>query len=166
MRTLFKKGAALVTSLAFMFASTNLVLELGIILYVLMGWQFMAGEWIGGVVLIVVMSALVKLTYPAKLVETGPQHKEASSGHQHMAMTVQDDTLWQKLANPRTRIRVAQNFAMQWSMLWKDPAIGFLVGGFLSAFVPDDVWKALFLTGGSPRLKYLSTHCLALSSPC
>jgi len=65
-RTLFKKGAALIPSLAFIFASTNLVVELGIVLYLLMGWQFMAGEWIGGMVLVVVMSFLVRLTYPAK----------------------------------------------------------------------------------------------------
>ncbi len=69
MRTLFKKGAALSTSLAFMFSSTNLVLELGIILYVLMGWQFMAGEWIGGIVLVTVMSLLLKLVYPKTLIE-------------------------------------------------------------------------------------------------
>src|SRR5271166_1517722 len=65
-RTLFKRGAGLVPSLAFIFASTNLVVELGIVLYLLMGWQFMAGEWIGGMVLVVVMSFLVRLTYPAK----------------------------------------------------------------------------------------------------
>src|ERR1700734_3356927 len=68
-RTLFKKGAALIPSLAFVFASTNLVIELGIVLYLLMGWQFTAGEWIGGVVLVVILSLLVRLTYPARLVE-------------------------------------------------------------------------------------------------
>jgi hypothetical protein len=153
MRTLFKKGAALITALAFLFASTNLVLELGIILYVLMGWQFMAGEWIGGLVLIVVMSVLVRLTYPKRLAEDARTHEEASGGHQHMSMTVEGPTLAQRLRNPETRIRVAQNFTMEWSMLWKDLAIGFLVGGFLSAFVPDTVWKALFLTDASPWLK-------------
>jgi uncharacterized protein len=153
MRTLFKKGAALITALAFLFASTNLVLELGIILYLLMGWPFMAGEWIGGVVLIGVMSVLVRLTYPRTLAEQARRHEEAAGGHQHMSMTVEGDTLAQRLTNPQTRIRVAQNFAMEWSMLWKDLAIGFLVGGFLSAFVPDTVWKALFLTDASPWLK-------------
>src|SRR5712671_6984060 len=65
-RTLFKKGAALIPSLAFLFASTNLVIELGIILYLLLGWQFMLGEWIGGVVLVIIMSVLVRLTYPRR----------------------------------------------------------------------------------------------------
>ncbi|MDN3593147.1 permease [Methylobacterium adhaesivum] len=153
MRTLFKKGAALTTSLAFLFASTNLVLELGIILYLLLGWPFMAGEWIGGLVLIAVMSVIVRLTYPKRLAEEARNHEETSAGHQHMSMTVEGSTLREKLANPETRIRIAQNFAMEWSMLWKDLAIGFLVGGLLSAFVPDAAWKALFLTDASPWLK-------------
>src|SRR5580692_10864080 len=68
-KTLFKKGAALVPSLAFLFSSTNLVLELGIILWVLMGWQFTVAEWLGGLVMIGVLTLLVRLTYPKALVE-------------------------------------------------------------------------------------------------
>ncbi len=146
MRTLFKKGAALVTSLAFLFASTNLVLELGLILYVLLGWQFMLGEWIGGVVLIAIMSALVTLTYPGRLVEEARAHEENSRGHEHMSMTVDGPTWRARLAKPEARIRVAQNFAMEWRMLWKDLALGFLIGGSLAALVPDGVWRTLFLT--------------------
>lgn len=145
MRTMFKKGAALVTSLAFLFASTNLVLELGLILYVLLGWQFMLGEWIGGLVLIALMSTLVKLTYPKELVEDARQHKEESSGHEHMSMTVEGPTWQERLSRPETRIRVAQNFAMEWRMLWKDLALGFLIGGFVAALVPDTFWRTVFL---------------------
>ncbi|MEG9524950.1 MAG: permease [Hyphomicrobiales bacterium] len=146
MRTLFKKGAALVTSLAFLFASTNLVLELGLILYVLLGWQFMLGEWIGGLVLIAIMTTLVKLTYPTRLAEEARQHKEESRGHEHMNMTVDGPTWWARLTKPEARVRIAQNFAMEWQMLWKDLALGFLIGGLLGALVPNSVWKALFLT--------------------
>ena len=142
-----------IDALAFLFASTNLVLELGIILYLLMGWPFMAGEWIGGLVLIVIMSVLVRLTYPTRLVEEARAHEEAAGGHQHMSMTVEGGTLGARLTHPQTRIRVAQNFTMEWSMIWKDLAIGFLVGGVLSAFVPDAVWKGLFLADASPWLK-------------
>ena len=99
MRTLFKKGASLVTSLAFLFASTNLVLELCVILNLLMGWQFMAGERIGGIVLILVMSFLVKLTYPERLAETARRYKEAAGGHNHMTSTVKGATLGKKLLN-------------------------------------------------------------------
>ena len=153
MRTLFKKGAALGTALAFLFSSTNLVLELGIILYVLMGWQFMAGEWIGGVVLVIIMSLLLKAVYPTTLIEAARHHEDKGSGHHHMSMTVEGATWWDRLRNPETRIRVAQNFAMEWSMLYKDLLIGFLVGGFLAAFVPDAWWRAMFLQDASPWVK-------------
>ncbi len=148
-RTLFKRGAALVPSLAFLFSSTNLVIELGIILYLLLGWQFTAAEWIGGVVLVAIMAVLVHLTYPTKLVEAARAHKEAGSGHEHSAMTVEGKTLWAKLSNPELPVRVAQTFVMDISMLWKDIVTGFLIAGFLGIFVPDGWWATLFLKGSS-----------------
>ena len=149
-RTLFKKGAALIPSLAFIFASTNLVIELGIVLYLLMGWQFMAGEWIGGLVLVVILSLLVRFTYPKKLVEEARHHPEAASGHEHGDMTAEGRTVWAKLSRRETWVLVAQNFAMDWSMLWKDLLLGFIIAGALSVFVPDSVWQALFVKGASP----------------
>jgi uncharacterized membrane protein YraQ (UPF0718 family) len=150
-RTLFKKGAALIPSLAFIFASTNLVAELGIVLYLLMGWQFMAGEWIGGVVLVVILSLLVRLTYPRRLVEAARHHAEAAGGgHDHGDMAEETGTVWQKLGRRQTWVQVSHSFVMDWSMLWKDLALGFLIAGALSAFVPDGVWQALFVRGASP----------------
>jgi hypothetical protein len=147
MRTMFKKGAALATALAFLFASTNLVIELGIILYLLLGWQFMVGEWLGGIVLVATMTLLVKLTYPKDLVEAARRHPEAGKGHEHHTMAAEGATWRDRLTNPQTRVMVAQNFAMEWSMLWKDLLAGFLIAGFLAAFVPGEAWKALFLSG-------------------
>lgn len=156
-RTLFKKGAALVPSLAFLFASTNLVVELGVVLFLLLGWQFMAGEWIGGIVLIVVLTLLVRLTYPARLVEAARAHPEPGRGghdhgdHQHGADgAVASRGFWEMAGRRETWVRVAQNFAMDWSMLWKDLLLGFLIAGALSVFVPDGVWQALFVRGASP----------------
>ena len=146
MRTLFKKGASFVASIAFLFASTNLVLELGIILYLLLGWQFMLAEWIGGLVLIAVLSVLVKVTVPAALVEEARHHEEQGGGHEHMSMTVEGSSWRERLTSRGTPVRVAQNFAMDWRMLWKDLAAGFLIGGFLTVFVPGGVWQGLFLT--------------------
>jgi uncharacterized protein len=160
-RTLFKKGAALIPSLAFMFASTNLVAELGIILYLLMGWQFMAGEWIGGVVLVVILSCLVRLTYPKRLVEEARHHPEARSGHEHGGMTADSSTVWAKLSRRETWVLVTQNFAMDWSMLWKDLLLGFLIAGALSVFVPDGVWQALFVKGASPWVQVPANALLA-----
>lgn len=146
MRTMFKKGAALVASLAFLFASTNLVIELGIILYLLLGWQFMVAEWIGGLILIAVMSVLVKLTLPKSLVDEARHHEETGAGHQHEGATGKGDTWRERLTAQGTRVAIAQNFTMEWRMLWKDLLAGFLIGGIISAFVPDSVWRALFFT--------------------
>jgi uncharacterized membrane protein YraQ (UPF0718 family) len=152
-KSLFKKGAALIPSLAFLFSSTNLVLELGIILWLLMGWQFTAAEWIGGVVLVVIMSVLVKLTYPARLVEEARTHvEEATEAHDH-DMTVQGATWWEKVRNPRFPIVMAQHFVMDWAMLWKDLLGGFVIAGFLAAFVPNGVWHEIFLAGAPPWIQ-------------
>ncbi len=152
-RTLFKRGAALIPSLAFLFASTNLVAELGIILYLLMGWQFMAGEWIGGIVLVVILSLLVRLTYPERLVEAARHHPEQGGGHEHGDMAASGGGVWEKLSRRETWVLVAQNFAMDWSMLWKDLLLGFLIAGVLSVSVPEGVWQALFVKGASPWIQ-------------
>lgn len=152
-RTLFKRGAALVPSLAFLFSSTNLVIELGIILYLLLGWQFTAAEWIGGVVLVGIMAVLVRVTYPAKLIQEPRHFREAGSGHEHSSAPLEGATIWQKLRSPELPVRVAQTFVLDASMLWKDILIGFLIAGFLGVFVPSNWWAALFLKGGSPWLQ-------------
>ena len=133
-----------------MFSSTNLVVELGVILWLLMGWQFAAAEWAGGVVLVAVMAALVRLTYPERLVEAARRHQEAGGGHKHMSMPLDPGTPAEKLGRRQTWIRVAQNVRRDVSMLWKDLLLGFLIAGALSSFVPDDWWAALFLRGASP----------------
>ena len=129
-KTLFKKGAALVPSLAFLFSSTNLVLELGVILWVLMGWQFTAAEWIGGLVLIAIMTLLVRLTYPKKLIEEARRHVDEAGGHDHGSMEAAEGTFFERLRRPETHVAIAQNAAMDFSMLWKD-----LIGGFVIAVV-------------------------------
>ncbi|MBV8150122.1 MAG: permease [Candidatus Eremiobacteraeota bacterium] len=143
-KTIFKKGAALIPSLAFLFSSTNLVIELGVVLWVLMGWQFALAEWCGGVLLVGIMSGVVKLTYPRKLVEEARRRVEQEDGHDHDAV-VEGDTLVEKLRNPRLPIVVAQHFTMDWSMLQQDLLLGFLIAGLLAAFVPDAFWHRLFL---------------------
>ena len=152
-KTLFKKGAGLIPSLAFLFSSTNLVLELGIILYLLMGWQFAAAEWIGGLVLIAIMTVLVKLTYPKQLVEEARRHVDDATGHDHGSSEAEGRSVMERLRNPATRVAIAQNFAMDLSMLWTDLLGGFLIAGALAAFVPDHAWKALFLQGAPPGVQ-------------
>ncbi len=153
-KTLFKKGAALVPSLAFLFSSTNLVLELGIILWLLMGWQFTVAEWIGGIVLIAVMSVLVRITYPRQLVEEARRRVDVTGGHDHGSAET-SGTLMERLRDPGTRVAIAQNATMDFSMLWKDLVGGFVIAGVLGAFVPDGAWKTLFLTSAPPAAQLI-----------
>src|ERR1700736_671059 len=154
-KTLFKKGAGFIPSLAFLFSSTNLVVELGIILWLLMGWQFTAAEWIGGLVLIAIMTVLVKLTYPKALVEEARRHVDEATGHDHGSMEGEGTSVAERLRDPATRVAIAQNFAMDFSMLWKDLVGGFLIAGALAAFVPDGAWKLLFLHGSAPGVQLI-----------
>jgi uncharacterized membrane protein YraQ (UPF0718 family) len=150
-RSMFAKGAALIPSLAFLFSSTNLVIELGVVLWLLMAWQFTLAEWIGGLVLILIMTVLVKLTYPRALVEEARAHATLVEGGMDHDMTADGDTWWAKVRNPQFPVILAQHFAMDWEMLWFDLVLGFLIAGFLAEFVPPGVWHALFL-GGAPHL--------------
>jgi len=154
-KTLFKKGAGLIPSLAFLFASTNLVIELGIILYLLMGWQFTAAEWVGGVLLVAIMALIVKATYPKRLVEEARRHLDTVTGNDETD-TVEGKTFWEKLRNPQTPILIAQTFVMDVSMLWKDLVAGFLIAGALAAFVPNGVWNAFFLHGAAPWIQVIA----------
>jgi hypothetical protein len=143
-KTLFKKGAGLIPSLAFLFSSTNLVIELGLVLVVLMGWQFAAAEWAGGLVLIVLMSLLVYATYPARLVDEARSFRSAAGGHDHGSAEIEGRSIGAKLRDPGARAAIAANFTMDVSMLWKDLLAGFAIAGALAAFVPVSVWSGLF----------------------
>ena len=142
-RSAFQKGAALTVALAFMFASTNLVIELGAVLWVLMGWHFVLAEVIGAFVLIAMMWLLMSIFFPNQLEAEARDHAKIdnhSSCCQHDHDHEHTSGKW---------IGVANAFWMDWSMLWKEIFGGFLIAGFLSAFVPTDWWKALFIQGGN-----------------
>ncbi len=144
---MFKRGAALIPALAFMFASTNLVIELGLILWQLMGWQFALAEWLGGVVLIAIMVVIVKLTYPKPTVEAGRAHVEIGNvaEHAHGEELAPGRTLWRKLISREGWVYVAHYVAMDWAMTWRDILIGFAVAEFAAVLVPNTFWNALFI---------------------
>ncbi|MGH7991388.1 MAG: permease, partial [Limisphaerales bacterium] len=152
-KTIFKKGAALVPTLAFMFASTNLVLELGFILWLLLGWTFLLAEVIGAFILIAVMLLLVKLTLPKGLVETARTHvgdEEESCRHSHgHEMESNEESFEKKIRRRESWAQVADAFFMDAAMLWKEIVIGFLIAGFLMTLVPENLWGKLFITHGS-----------------
>jgi uncharacterized protein len=156
-KTLFKKGAALVPTLAFMFASTNLVLELGFVIWLLLGWAFLLAEVAGAFVLIAVMWLLVKLTLPKGLVEAARAHtddEEKSCCHSH-EMEMKEEPFKDKIKRRENWARVADAFIMDVSMLWKEILTGFLIAGFLMVLVPEHWWENLFITQGTGSVRLI-----------
>lgn len=143
-KSLFQKGASAASSLAFQFASTNLVWELGLVLWVLIGWQFTVGEYIGGIVMIVLMTLLLRLFVDRKLEEQARKHAvTADSGHQHHAAGGQMS--WRERATSKQAWSdVAHNFRGDWQMLWKEITVGFLLAGFIAQF-GNGFFESLFV---------------------
>jgi uncharacterized membrane protein YraQ (UPF0718 family)/YHS domain-containing protein len=144
-KSLFQKGASAASALAFQFSSTNLVVELGIVMWVLIGWQFTLAEFIGGLVLIAIMTVLLRLFVSRRLEERAREHaQEADSGHRHHSagghMTIR-----KRLTSVSAWSDVAHNFRNDWSMVWKEILIGFLLAGFIGQ-LPNSFFNALFIT--------------------
>jgi uncharacterized membrane protein YraQ (UPF0718 family)/YHS domain-containing protein len=133
-KSLFQKGASATSALAFQFASTNLVWELGLVLWVLIGWQFTIAEYVGGIVMIVLMTALLRVFVSPQLERQAREHAaQADTGHQHHAAG--EELSWRKrLVSVRAWSDVAHNFRGDWQMLWKEITIGFLLAGFIAQF--------------------------------
>lgn len=141
-RALVLKGAHFVAAVAFMFASTNLVIELGILILLFLGWQFMVAELVGGLLLIAISTFLIKLTYPKHW------FKEARELVEEEADAEEGDFDW------RSRIRsragwnlVGHRFVADWKMVWEEILIGFTVAGFVAVLVPPWAWEKIFLMG-------------------
>lgn len=161
-KTAFQRGAALVPTLAFMFAATNLVVELGILLWQLMGWIFVAAEFFGGLLMIAIVWALVALTKPAGLEQKARNHlgqqqddEHGHHHHHHAAKASENQTLGARLRSRHNWYQIGKTFFMDVKMLWKEVLIGVLIAGFLSVLVPKEWWQALFLHEGSGWLRLL-----------
>ena len=151
-RSLFRKGASFANTIIFEFASTNLVIELGLVLLILMGWQFLAGELAGGVLMVVLLALIFRVTLSRRLVAAARVQAERGlsgrmEGHAAMDMSITEGRLLQRLFSPPGFTAVAHYFFMNAYSLWFDLLLGFLIAGALGAWVPDSWWSALFLTG-------------------
>ena len=139
-RALVMKGAHFVAAVAFMFASTNLVIELGILILIFLGWQFLTAEIVGGLVLIIISRLLVIWTYPSAWLEKAREKVERESGSEDESFD------WRKrIRSPEGWRLVGHKFVGEWAMVWQEIAIGFTVAGFVAVVVPDGFWKAIFL---------------------
>ena len=144
-KSLFQKGASARAALAFQFASTNLVWELGLVLWVLIGWQFALAEFVGGIVLIVIMWLLTRVFVSKRTEEAARGHAQAAdTGHQHH-MAASDEIGWRaRLTSSAAWSDVAHNFRGDWQMLYREIFAGFLLAGFIGLVHPS-VFNTLFL---------------------
>jgi uncharacterized membrane protein YraQ (UPF0718 family) len=146
-KSLFQKGASAASALAFQFASTNLVWELGLVLWILIGWQFALAEYVGGVVMIALMWGLLRLFVSRPAEQQARDHaQQADTGHQHHMAGGPQPSLRDRLTSASAWSDVAHNFRGDWQMLWKEITLGFLLAGFI-ALLGDDFFNGLFLTG-------------------
>jgi len=137
-KSLFQKGASLVSAMAFQFASTNLVFELGLVLWVLLGWQFTLAEFVGGIILILLLWIGLRVLVSREEEEEVRDHAiAADTGHEHVASG-----------------SVALNFRGDWEMLWKEIGAGFLIAGYVS-LLPASFFNALFVTDAPPLVRTL-----------
>jgi uncharacterized membrane protein YraQ (UPF0718 family) len=151
-KSLFQKGASAATALAFQFASTNLVWELGLVLWVLLGWQFTLAEYLGGVVMIALMAALLRLFVSPRLERVARANAQAAdTGHQHHSAG--EGMGWrERVRSAAAWSDVAHNFRGDWQMLWKEILAGFLIAGFV-AQLGDGFFNGLFIQDGPAALR-------------
>lgn len=150
-RSLFRKGANFTAAMAFEIGSTNLVVELGIILALLMGWQFTAAEFVGGPIMIVVLAVLFRFFVRSRLVDEARAQADqgiagSMEGHAAMDMSVQGDgSFVRRLFSGPGLTSVSHVFVMEWAAILRDLIIGLLIAGAIAAWVPNAFWENFFL---------------------
>jgi uncharacterized membrane protein YraQ (UPF0718 family) len=150
-RSLFRKGASMSAAMAFEIASTNLVIELGIILALLMGWQFTLAEFVGGPIMIVLVALAFRLWMRGRILEAAREQADrglagSMEGHAAMDMSVQaGGTMWQRLLSREGFTSVSHYYVMDWASVVRDIVLGLLIAGAFAAWVPTHWLQGFFL---------------------
>jgi uncharacterized protein len=155
-RSIFRKGADFTAAMVFEFASTNLVIELGIIMAILLGWEFTLGEFVGGPIMIVLLVLLFRAFLGPRLLDAARRQADrglvgSMEGHAEMDMSVTEGPFFKRLTSPGGFTAISHYFVMDWAAIWRDIVGGLLIAGALGAWVPRSFWQAFFLEG-SPTL--------------
>jgi uncharacterized membrane protein YraQ (UPF0718 family) len=150
-RALFRKGADFTAAMAFEMASTNLVVELGIIMLVFLGWQLTLAEFVGAPIMVVLLVVLFRLFLNRNLLAQAREQADKGltgrmEGHAEMDMSVSGGgTLWQRITSEQGFTAISHYFVMDWASVWLDIAGGLLIAGALAAWVPDEFWQSFFV---------------------
>jgi uncharacterized membrane protein YraQ (UPF0718 family) len=149
-RSIFRKGANFTAAMAFELASTNLVLELSIIMIVLLGWKFALAEFIGAPIMVAILVLLFRTFLTPHLLREAKEQADRGiagrmEGHAEMDMSVTEGPLWQRLTSSEGLTAISHYFVMDWAAVWLDIAGGLLIAGALAAWVPSDFWQTFFV---------------------
>jgi uncharacterized membrane protein YraQ (UPF0718 family) len=149
-RSIFRKGADFTAAMAFQFASTNLVIELGIIMAVLLGWQFTLAEFLGGPLMIIFIALLFRAFLRRRLVEQARAQADRGlqgrmEGHAEMDIAVAEGSIWSRVRSAKGLTATSHYFVMDWASVWVDITVGLLIAGALGAWVPEAFWQGFFL---------------------
>jgi uncharacterized membrane protein YraQ (UPF0718 family) len=158
-RSVVRRGADFTAAMVFEFASTNLVIELGIVMAVLLGWQFTLAEFVGGPLMIVILALIFRRFLTRRLVAEARDQADrgllgSMEGHAEMDMSVTGGTIWERLRSPKGFTAVAGYFVMDWAAIWKDIFGGLLIAGALAAWVPNSFWESFFFSGHETVAKF------------
>ena len=150
-RSIFRKGANFTAAMAFELASTNLVLELSIIMIVLMGWQFALAEFVGAPIMVAVMVLLFRTFLSRRLLRDAKEQADRGitgrmESMAEMDMAVTEGSLWQRITSGEGLTAISHYFVMDWASVWMDIIGGLLIAGALAAWVPHEFWQGFFLT--------------------
>ncbi|MDQ4145806.1 MAG: permease [Actinomycetota bacterium] len=146
-RSIWAKGGHLIAALAFMFASTNLAIEVAALALIFLGWQFALALFVGAPIIVVIMAAIVRLTRPDALSKHALERARDVTQDESEGSDDLPDGWRERFANARAWQRVGRAYKMEWGMVWKELAIGFTIAGAVAALVPASFFKAIFPTG-------------------
>src|SRR3989449_1688806 len=149
-RSIFRKGANFTAAMSFEFASTNLVIELGIILALLIGWQFTLAEFVGGPLMVVLLALMFKAFLSPRLLAMARRQADrglrgSMEGHAEMDMSVTGGSIWSRITSTKGFTAISHTFWMDWAAVYKDIFGGLLIAGALAAWVPNHFWQGFFL---------------------
>jgi uncharacterized protein len=148
-RSLFRKGANFTAAMVFQLASTNLVAELGIIMIVLLGWQFALAEFLGAPLMVAILVTLFRWRLRRDLVDRAKRQADkgiagSMEGHAEMDMAVSGGSIWSRIRSSKGFTAISHYFIMDWASVWRDVAAGLLIAGALGAWVSSEFWKSFF----------------------
>ena len=149
-RSIFRKGANFTAAMVFQLASTNLVAELGIIMIILLGWQFALAEFVGAPLMVAILTVLFRRLLSDRMVDRARTQADkglagSMEGHAQMDMSITGGSIWSRMTSPKGFTAISHYFLMDWAAVWRDIAGGLLIAGALAAWVPKDFWQSFFL---------------------